>query len=71
MSNDYDCTCEFDWPEPDGEESWHYRRACGLCGAVWGALHCEHDGVQNPCPGCERIDPGTRTPSQILGLPHD
>lgn len=61
-----DCECEFDYVEPDGEESWHYRRTCRLCGDEWGALHCEHDGAQNPSPCCGWIDSGKRTPAQIL-----
>lgn len=61
-----DCACEFDFVEPDGEESWHYSRSCDLCGYSWGSLHCRHDGVQNPCPQCGWIDPGKRTPGDIL-----
>jgi hypothetical protein len=66
-----DCDCGFDFQEPDGEESWHYKRTCGLCGFEWGALHCPHDGAQNPCPDCGWIDPGKRTPGQILGCPQE
>ena len=62
------CECDFDWPEPDGEKSWHYRRTCPICDQTWGAMHCEHDGVQNGCPRCGWRDPGKRTPPQILGL---
>lgn len=50
------CDCEFDpYPagDPDhGEESWHYRRTCASCWTSWYGLHCPHDGIQNPCPGC-------------------
>lgn len=63
-----ECACELDFPEPDGEESWHYARTCPGCGTEWGALHCPHDGAQNPCPGCGRLGPGKQTPLQILGL---
>lgn len=63
-----ECACELDWPEPDGGESWHYTRTCSICGHTWGALHCPHDGAQNPCPSCGWIDPGTRTPVQLLDL---
>lgn len=63
-----DCGCEFDFAEPDGESSWHYKRTCGLCGFEWGALHCPHDRAQNPCPECGWIDPGKRTPGRISGL---
>lgn len=63
-----DCECELDFPEPDGEESWHFTRTCRLCGSVWGALHCEHDGAQNPSPCCRWLDPYVRTPIQLLGL---
>lgn len=66
-----DCTCEFDWPEHDGELPWHYHRTCLVCTGVWGSLHCVHDGAQNGCPYCGWRDPGKRTPSQILGLPFD
>lgn len=47
------CVCEFD-PYDDGsdEESWHFKRICLFCGAVWWGLHCPHDGHQNPCPEC-------------------
>lgn len=63
-----DCECEFNFPEPDGEESWHFIRTCRLCGTTWGSLHCPHDGAQNPCPNCDWIDPDKRTPAQLLGL---
>lgn len=63
---DDDCTCEFDYPEPDGEPSWHYTRACRMCGTTWGALHCEHDGYQNPCPDCGWIDPGKQAASKAI-----
>jgi hypothetical protein len=62
---DDECTCEFDFPEPDGEESWHYTRTCPD-GHTWGALHCPHDGVQNPCPECGWLQPGTVTPLELL-----
>lgn len=47
------CECEFD-PRyaDDGEESWHFHRICLHCGYTWAALHCPHDGYQNPCMGC-------------------
>jgi len=61
------CECEFDYPEPDGGESWHYSRTCPACGTTWGSLHCEHDGAQNGCPECGWIGEGQRSPSQILG----
>lgn len=53
------CECEFDPYDPadyepgeEIEESWHYRRTCLSCGAVWWGLHCPHDGYQNTCPEC-------------------
>jgi hypothetical protein len=53
------CDCEFtpDPNDPDedgtpGNEPWHYRRQCPACGQWWWALHCPHDGAQNPCPHC-------------------
>jgi hypothetical protein len=66
--NDDPCGCEFDYAEPDGEPSWHFARTCALCGTTWGALHCAHDGAQNPCPSCGWIEPGKQTPGQILGM---
>lgn len=63
-----DCACEFDYDEGDGEETWHFTRTCRACGFVWGALHCPHDGVQNPCPDCGWRDPGTQTPFEFLGF---
>lgn len=51
------CDCEFT-PDPDDPEestpetAWHYRRTCPSCGVTWWALHCPHDGIQNPCPEC-------------------
>lgn len=63
-----DCDCEFDYSEPDGEESWHYSKTCKVCGCTWGALHCDHDRVQNRCPECRWIDEGKQTPAEILGL---
>lgn len=60
-----DC-CEFNYPEPDGEDSWHYTRTCTHCGQTWGALHCMHDGAQNPCPHCGHVPAGTSTPLAIL-----
>jgi hypothetical protein len=68
---DEDCACEFDWPEPDDEESWHYARACPECACQWGSLHCAHDGIQNPCPVCGWLEHGKRLPSQVLGLGSD
>ena len=53
------CNCEFDpydpADNPEGEESWHYKRTCAFCGRVWWGLHCPHDGYQNPCAGCGRL----------------
>lgn len=63
-----DCDCEFDYAEPDGEESWHYHRECPSCGGEWGALHCRHDGVQWPCSHCGWIIEGSRTPIELLEL---
>lgn len=62
-----DCDCEFssEYAEDDGT-SWHFARTCGACGFKWGSLHCEHDGVQNPCPECGWIGPGRKTPLQLL-----
>ena len=45
------CTFDEDPDEP-GEESWHHHRTCMKCGYRWWALHCVHDGYQNPCPAC-------------------
>lgn len=48
------CECEFDpYDDGDTEESYHYKRTCEHCGFAWYALHCAHDGFQNPCPGCD------------------
>lgn len=48
------CVCTFDpYDDGDTEESWHYKRTCLHCGHSWFGLHCRHDGVQNPCPGCD------------------
>ena len=49
------CECEPD-AEPDepGEPRTHYVRTCAACDGQWEALHCPHDGVQNPCPACGR-----------------
>lgn len=63
---DDDCACEFDYPEPDGEPSWHYTRTCRMCGLTWGTLHCEHDGIQNPCPDCGWRSPGTKMTIESL-----
>jgi hypothetical protein len=63
-----DCDCEFDYPDDEGGLRWQYLRTCQLCGQEWGALHCPHDGVQNPCPTCGWIAPGARTPLQFLGF---
>ena len=46
------CECEFDLDPNDIEDDWHYRRTCPSCSVVWWALHCPHDGWQNPCPSC-------------------
>lgn len=53
-SNPDVCECEFDpsFADEDGGESWHYKRSCTRCGMTWAALHCPHDGIQNPCPHC-------------------
>lgn len=69
-----DCACEFDPYRPEDfdaadfpdEPSWHYRRTCPLCSYVWYALHCPHDGAQNPCPNCG-IRPSGRDPLEIAG----
>ncbi len=66
MSAIDDCDCEFSEEYADDESSFHFARACGACGFKWGSLHCEHDGVQNPCPECGWIDPGKKTPVQLL-----
>lgn len=34
-------------------------------GKVW-RCPCPHDGCQNPCPGCGRMEPGKRSPIQVL-----
>lgn len=53
------CNCEFTEYDKDdfeyGEESWHYLRTCLYCKKEWYALHCEHDGIQNPCPKCDKV----------------
>ncbi len=36
----------------DDDELTHFLRTCAACGNQWDGLHCPHDGVQNPCPGC-------------------
>lgn len=47
------CDCEFDpFDDGDTEESYHFKRICLHCGQKWWGLHCPHDGIQNPCPGC-------------------
>lgn len=52
------CDCEFDTDPEDEDvdqldyEPWQYLRTCENCGDYWYGLHCPHDGVQNPCPGC-------------------
>lgn len=62
-----DCNCEFSPEMADGDEpSYLYRRVCNQCGEVWGGLHCPHDGVQNPCPGCGAVPDGKPTPLQKL-----
>lgn len=61
-----ECNCEFNYPEPDDEESWHYLRTCPSCNTEWGALHCEHDGYQDPCPGCGWIAANKQEPTQAL-----
>jgi len=47
------CNCEFT-PDPDDpeEESRHFLRTCLSCHKEWWALHCPHDGYQNPCHSC-------------------
>lgn len=62
-----DFECEFDPYDDSDEESWHYRKTCACCGKVWWGLHCDCDGVQNPCPYCgARVD-GKMTPMELLG----
>lgn len=63
-----DCDCEPDWDEPDGSKPIMHRRTCGMCDFVWASSHCPHDGAQNPCRRCGWIEPGKRTPMQVLGL---
>lgn len=43
-----DCKCD------EFEPSWHYKRTCLYCGAIWGGLHCPHDVYQNACPVCNK-----------------
>lgn len=64
---DDDCDCEPDAGD-EGYEPTHFTRTCAACGFQWEALHCPHDGVQNPCPGCGWVAPGARTPLQVLGF---
>ena len=52
-----DCGCPFD-----------YEYTCPACGHTRITNHCPHDGVQNPCPRCGWLDPGKRTPLQVLGF---
>ena len=58
------CECEFDprYDEDDGGpgEAWHFHRVCPSCGCEWAALHCPHDGYQNPCPRCGLLPPPSR-----------
>jgi predicted RNA-binding Zn-ribbon protein involved in translation (DUF1610 family) len=61
-----ECACEFDFPEPDGDESWHFGRTCASCGYHWGSLHCLCDGVQNPCPQCGHVFESRITSAQLL-----
>jgi hypothetical protein len=53
------CDCQFDVdPESIDENTvdttWHFKRICPSCATTWFGLHCPHDGVQNPCPACNR-----------------
>jgi len=52
------CNCELTVDPDDPEDDWHYDRVCEFCGAKWRGLHCPHDGVQNPCPGCGKRPTG-------------
>jgi hypothetical protein len=57
------CDCEFDTDPGDPEDDWHFHRTCPNCGEKWWALHCPHDGAQNPCPHCKvRPEPLKETP---------
>lgn len=64
---DFSCLakCEGDCCAHDADD-YTFPRTCALCGCFWWALHCEHDGVQNPCPDCGWIGPGRRTPMQFI-----
>ena len=46
------CNCKLTKDPWDPEDDWHFDRACLRCGQHWRGLHCQHDGVQNPCPYC-------------------
>lgn len=63
-----DFECEFDPYDDSDEESWHYRKICASCGKVWWGLHCDCDGVQNPCPYCGYRREDVPTPMELLGL---
>lgn len=54
MTEDCECECEPDVDGFDTGEPTHFTRRCVHCGYEWQALHCPHDGHQNPCPDCER-----------------
>lgn len=36
------------------EDYYRFRRTWTFCGKNWWAVHCPHDGIQNPCPSCEK-----------------
>jgi len=50
---DGECACEFDPYDDDPEESYHFKRTCPECGAVWWSLHCVHDGGVRLCFDCD------------------
>lgn len=53
----YYCACEFVVDPDDPEDNWHFERTCPFCATTWLGLHCPHDRIQNPCPGCGRVPP--------------
>ena len=56
--------CDFDVDPDDPDDDTHFARTCVGCGKKWWGLHCPHDGIQNPCPGC-----GTRPTPLPDGVP--